>query len=336
MRRASSWFVLLAACASPIDAPQPSITVDAVLDPPSSDPDLEGAACERCHVDEARAWRASGHRTSFVDEVFQAEWRPSEQAACVRCHAPLADPDRPEGIAAADGVSCVACHVRDGAVRAGHAVDAPHAIVVDPTLRTSEACAGCHDFTFAAVAPTIYSVDGMLQGTVHEWHEVEARGVCQDCHMRSADGRVSHAFPGARDEDLLARALHVEAGAASVGDHTEVTLTVTSRAGHAVPTGDMFRRLEVEAWIEASPRTRARETWTRRFASIDGVQRQVSDDRVPAAGERTTTLSLPRARRIAWRVTWQALDPALARVRWLPEEDVARTIAEGTLDVPPH
>jgi hypothetical protein len=72
---------------------------------------------------------------------------------------------------------------------------------------------------------------------------------------------------------------------------------------------------------------------TRELAATDTGLREVEDDRVPAVGDRRVVLALPRARRIAWRVTWQALDPALAHARWLPEEDVSRTVAEAALEV---
>jgi hypothetical protein len=223
--------------------------------------------------------------------------------------------------------------VRDGSVRATRAAShAPHPIAVDASLASSEACAGCHDFRFDAVAPTPYDRTGMLQGTLHEWHTVEERGSCQSCHMREGE-RVSHAFAGARDPALLARALQVEASASARGRRTEVTLSLASRAGHAVPTGDMFRRLEIEAWPARRARSGASTTLMRRFAPARGVIREVSDDRVPATGTREVVLSLPHASRVGWRVTWQALDPALAHTRWLPEEDVQRVVAEGVIDV---
>ncbi len=262
--------------------------------------------------------------------MFQAEWAPTEQAACVRCHAPLADPEHPRGEAAELGISCVTCHVRDGevlGVRASAA--APHPIRVEPALTTEAACAGCHDFTFAAVAPTRHDLGAPLQRTVHEWAEVSDRGTCQRCHMRDAAGGVSHATPGARDIELSHRALEVDAALSASG--TSVTLTLRSRAGHAVPTGDMYRRLEVRAW--RGDGEVAHVTLMRRFERVDGLLREVSDDRVPAIGAREVTLELaPGEGPIHWAVEWQALDPELAARRWIPDEDARRLVIEGTID----
>lgn len=284
------------------------------------------ARCISCHEEAAASWRSSAHRTAFVDEVFQAEWGPTRQAACVRCHAPLADPEAP-GEAAELGVSCVTCHVRDGEVLATHASPAaPHPIRVDDSLSTEAACAGCHDFSFAAVAPTRHHVSAPLQRTVHEWSEVSDRGTCQRCHMREG-----HAMPGARDPELLTRSLAVEATAHDTPRGTMVTLALTSRAGHAVPTGDMYRRLEVRAWRDGEAPTRT--TLMRRFEHRDGRLREVSDDRVPARGAREVTLELPPGTTpIHWAIEWQALDPRLAAERFIPDEDARRLVTEGTID----
>lgn len=326
---------VLLGCAE--DPPSPSPVIAALV--PAAvevDPDLSDAACERCHVADARSHAASAHASAFSDEVFQAEWAAHTQPECVRCHAPLADPEHPEGEAAARGISCTVCHLREGSVLSVHAApDAPHPITVDGSLGTSEACASCHEFTFASVAPTPYDEAGMLQGTLSEWHEVEERGTCQSCHLRDELDRVTHAMPGAREPALLTRALSVEASARVVGEHLEVTLILRSEAGHAVPTGDMYRRLEVRAWVAGHERATASRVLMRRFSRVDGVLRQVEDDRVPPLGERRVVLELPqgRAARVHWQITWQALDPALAEARWLPEDVVERVMIEGEVEV---
>lgn len=327
--------LVVAGCATspaPVAPPPSTAVVDAssqVQEAP-----LDDAACMRCHPRAAHEWERSAHRFAFTSEIFQAEWRPHHQASCVRCHAPLADAEAPEGDAAANGISCVVCHVREGGVLAtSESPDAPHPIVVDATLASVDACARCHDFRFESVTPTPYDVRGLLQGTVHEWRAVEDRGSCQSCHMRATDGRVSHGFPGPRDEALLAQAISVEVHAATSGATTRVTLSLESRAGHAVPTGDMFRRLEIEAWVEGRPSARTSSVLMRRFGPGVGGIHEVGDDRVPADASRTVELSLPRARRVGWRVTWLALDADVAHARWLPDEDVRRVVAEGLVIV---
>lgn len=311
----------------------PDLPADLTTPTPIDVSGLVDADCIGCHRDAAATWRDSAHRTAFTDEVFQAEWAPTEQAACVRCHAPLADPEAPHSALGELGVSCVTCHVRDGVVLSVHASpNATHAVLEDPSLGTESACAGCHDFPFASVAPTPHDLDAPLQRTLHEWREVSGRGTCQRCHARDAEGHVTHAMVGARDPVMLARALEVEASATRRDRGTVVRLVLRSRAGHAVPTGDMYRRLEVSAW---SPDERVSQVLMRRFERIDGVLREVEDTRVPASGEREVLLELgTSAGEVQWRIEWQALEPALAAQRWIPEDDVRRVLAEGVLEVP--
>src|SRR5262249_21393784 len=66
---------------------------------------------------------------------------------------------------------------------------------------------------------------------------------CASCHMPLVDGGRSHAFAQARDpawlrENLRATAERLEGG------RIRVTL-VQPAPGHAFPTGDLFRRLEI-------------------------------------------------------------------------------------------
>jgi hypothetical protein len=324
--------IALSACSG---APQPDAGAAPALAPAASIASDED--CIGCHASEAESWHASAHRTAFSDEVFQAEWAATEQAACVRCHAPLADPESPRGAEAELGVSCVTCHLREGEVLSVRASpSAPHPVRIDPSLSSEQACAGCHDFTFASVAPTPHDLGAPLQHTVHEWREVSDRGTCQSCHLRDAAGRVSHAMPGARDPRLLASALGIEARAERGASGTRVRLTLRSRAGHAVPTGDMYRRLEVRAYFEGGEIERgeiARTTLMRRFERIDGLLREVSDDRVPASGAREVVLELGRGRGpIHWEIEWQALEPSLAAQRWIPDEDARRPVIEGVID----
>ena len=52
-------------------------------------------------------------------------------------------------------------------------------------------------------------------------------------------------------------------------------------------------RLEVAAWVEDRPRTRVSTLLMRRFETVEGALREVTDDRVPARGERRVVLTLP-------------------------------------------
>ena len=66
--------------------------------------------------------------------------------------------------------------------------------------------------------------------------------------------------PGGLDDALLRDAITVEARAVGEGDTVRLTLAMrTNAAGHAVPTGDVFRRLEVRAWLHAHPEPTTRQ-----------------------------------------------------------------------------
>ena len=68
--------------------------------------------------------------------------------------------------------------------------------------------------------------------------------------MPERHGQRSHRFDRVRDAVWLAAALTVSAKSVS-GDGVEVHLSQTA-PGHAFPTGDLFRRLEVgAAWCDA-------------------------------------------------------------------------------------
>src|SRR5687768_6222994 len=97
---------------------------------------------------------------AFVDPVFQADWAANDRLyACLYCHTPVAtqreevvthlDSLRPihgAGYAnpsfdpslQAEGVTCVSCHLRDGALAGPHDVQAPHATVQDADFGSAE------------------------------------------------------------------------------------------------------------------------------------------------------------------------------------------------------
>src|SRR5690606_8289471 len=109
------------------------------------------------------------------------------------------------------------------------------------------ACSGCHEFSFPDGA-------GKMQLTVTE-HRASTRAStpCEGCHMpriavdrprASPRGRErrDHRFVASRDPAVLARAATIRAtrSAAAVTIHLE-----PRDVGHALPTGDIFRRLRV-------------------------------------------------------------------------------------------
>lgn len=208
---------------------------------------LDNDACEACHEVEAAQWRGSQHQTAYREREFQRALAREPLPFCRGCHAPEADPRRPAtGWAADIGVGCVTCHVVGDAVlaAAGPAVEAPHPLRRDPRFGTSSACANCHEFGF----PDNHrrARPEAMQRT-HAEHAASPRRAtgCSECHMRDDHGRRSHAFVGSREEAYVASALAIDASRPAA-DVVEIQVSARPEVvGHAVPTGDLFRRLTV-------------------------------------------------------------------------------------------
>jgi hypothetical protein len=207
-------------------------------------------ACEGCHADVAAEWRASLHRASWTEPAFQRAYEREPLAFCRGCHAPEASPAALPPSPLGDlGVGCVTCHVDGESILASAGASprgpAPHPVVRDGRLDGTAACAGCHEFGFPRGAAP-FGPPTPMQSTLteHRASPAAARS-CASCHMPAASGRRSHRFAASRDEAGLRAAVRVTArreGPTAV----EVQL-VSLVEGHAFPTGDLFRRVEVLA-----------------------------------------------------------------------------------------
>lgn len=278
---------------------------------------LSDRACIECHPDEAAQWRGSPHQTSFVEWTFQAAIAREPRAYCRACHAPLSNGGGKVSDAAAEiGVGCTSCHVREGNILASPGTDgpevAPHPVTRTAALSEVDACAGCHEFDF----PDTLLRDRPLtmQRTIIEHAGSRFADVtCVGCHMpREEDGQRSHAFFASRDPDLVRAAVEVDAVRISP---TVVQITLrAAQVGHAFPTGDLLRRVEVGAVavLAEGEGPTARRFLARHFAdrvqsSGARVRVETSDDRVPADGERVVELKVPEAagQPVRWWVDYQ-------------------------------
>ncbi len=279
---------------------------------------LSARGCAACHKDVVDDWGSSRHAVAFSNSVFLDGLRREPRARCVHCHAPLREQrDELGPIARAptlaptstsllhEGVTCAACHVRDGAVLVAKAVvrrdrDMPlHDVVVTPALRDPTFCASCHQFGFT-------NTSTQMQGTYDEWRRYAdggGAGTCQSCHMPG--GR--HLFRGAWDVDLLRRSLVVDVVAlAGALTSTQREVSLRSRdVGHSFPTGDLFRHLTLEAqvddnWIDVA-------TFGRSFGNEGRSKQLIADTSLQPGQAQTKTLP---ARSTAWRVRYHY---ALAR-----------------------
>lgn len=250
-------------------------------------------SCEGCHVEIAAEWRQSFHRSAYTDRAFQRAEQLEPLPFCRACHAPEADPARPaSGWAKDAGVACVTCHLRGEQIVTGtekRSGRAPHPVVYDPRLAGDGACVRCHEFGFPDGKARTRAEFMQSTPTEHARSPFADRS-CVSCHMPRTGDHRSHRFSGGHDETLLRRALRVTA--ARSGAQVRLILTPVS-VGHALPTGDLFRRLAVEVFCADSA---GRVAWrTQRYlARHFAVEEQIpgahvvvtrADDRVTGPTE---------------------------------------------------
>lgn len=234
--------------------------------PPSSIvglPDVSNHGCTTCHQTIRDEWRDSLHHHAFTNSVFAAAYRRESEPSCRNCHAPY-NQDQTNQAAYEEGVSCRVCHVRDGHIvgagrhRAGPptsdlSASPAHPVIRRASLTDSSFCAGCHQFEFPrdghlVTAPQV--PNALMQSTYTEWLSTSFAQTgthCQNCHMpdiQNVDGSThrEHRFVGASAQTL--RSLF-RLEATRDGRDLEVTITA-AEIGHAIPTGDPFRRIELE------------------------------------------------------------------------------------------
>jgi hypothetical protein len=282
--------VLLGACGRPAASPN---AIDI-----GGEPVARNERCMSCHADIASEWRASMHHASFDDAVFRASWAREPATFCVKCHAPedRSLSGRPSALASL-GTACTSCHF-------GH----------EKTATDSRACAGCHEFPFPG-RETSPAMTDQMQRTISE-HALSAESSvsCASCHMPVVSGphgkHKSHAFGGGTDPSWIRTALDVRASR----EGSRVTITLApGHVGHAVPTGDLFRRLEVSAdGMDASGTIIARAAFPvgRTFSITPRGERVETEDNRPGAhGDDVTRIVLDlgdsKPARVRWTIDFQ-------------------------------
>lgn len=138
--------------------------VDTAQAPPVLD-DLAARSCATCHPAFYEEWRTTIHAQAWTDPYFQVDWKfDGAQHTCRLCHTPLdrqqphkvlgyRDPDKWDPILEDnpdfdpglrhEGVTCVACHYRDGKiVGVLGTTDAPHP--VQQLKEPNQVCVRCH------------------------------------------------------------------------------------------------------------------------------------------------------------------------------------------------
>lgn len=253
---------------------------------------LDPSACAACHAREVSEWRKSRHSQSYTDDVFQLEFSTKRQAWCAGCHAPLApDPARvdDQDPRALQGIGCMACHLRGGAlVSSRRAPGSPHATQVDEAFGAPDFCATCHEFRFPVLTEgtgaLLRYTEHPMQETVTQYRKTELLGVmdCLDCHMGPGRG---HQMPGAHEGELVREAL----SASFCREEEGVRVVLHNHgAGHNLPSGGIDRHLVVKVWRVGSSSPPVEGFFGRRFADAgDGGRVVTSDTSIPRGEARS-------------------------------------------------
>lgn len=252
-------------------------------------------SCEGCHVEIAAEWRESRHRLAYTNGPFQrslAREAAPLQPFCQSCHAPEANPFAKPSNATADlGVGCVTCHAPRGPILAADGSgQTPHAVLRTNDFSSDAACAQCHQFAFPGPAGRM----GLqMQRTVDEHASNNQGKTCIDCHMPPESGaktHKNHRFPGGYDESLVKSALETTVSRDKQG-LVHVALR-PKNISHALPTGDLFRRLAITAIPDDSTQ-KTKTTFLARHFVRGRVMQEARDDRV-LQDERVVDFDMPR------------------------------------------
>ncbi len=340
--------------------------------PPDPMVSLSAQACNACHAEIHDQWAASGHATASTNPVYLAATRAmGNPPECQNCHLPLEN-QRPalhfgpgstgpksnnpsySPTLALEGVTCAACHVRDGTIygpRQLHSSESPHPVAQADMLRDSTACAFCHQVSLQGAE------DHPFLDTVGEWLRSpwgEAGIPCQQCHMPRTSGIVagsryaafaSHSFLSNRAPEEMRRAITLEVDLreheVQRGQKLRAAATLLNTgAGHAVPTGDPSHQVEIrfemfDASGQPARGTEPESHWLARKVQSEPPFVQESDSRLAAASSRVFDYAADISRKskpgdytLRVSVHWWSVAPKRARDTGLNEADVRIEVLE--------
>ena len=279
---------------------------------------LSAQTCAACHIEICEAWAETEHAQAWRDPDFQAAIEAmGDSTACRSCHLPLAnqhphlavgylegDLARPalepnpawDPTLMSEGVTCAACHVREGTVLGTRAIeDAPHPVVASEELGTAEVCAACHQLTWPEADRPFYDTYGEWRASAY----AEAGVRCQDCHMPPRAGNATATRFAAQADHAThaepARALTALVGLSGPeihrGEPFEVELRLLNTgAGHHVPTGSPFKEVRLLVELRDGAGKLLADPYVHRLVrEVEPAApwRTVADSRLPAGEERT-------------------------------------------------
>lgn len=272
-------------------------------DIPASFKTLRAEECAGCHPEFYAEWSTSMHSRAWTDPYFQVDWRfDRSQQICKNCHTPLdrqqedivigfqdrgkwnpilaPNPDYDPELQH-EGVTCAACHLREGKILGPFGgKEAPHPVT--KLQNGNQICVRCHvvggkswdtfyRFPPCGTAAEIQKVregdpDGGTRKTTlpvpGKTGEIRVSDIpslhCVECHMPLVErplvtgGKVRpvrrHLWRGGHDPGMVRDAIEVtlleDSRSSSKSRHYILTLTNTG-AAHYLPTGTPDRHLTV-------------------------------------------------------------------------------------------
>lgn len=237
---------------------------------------LSAKSCGECHVAVYEEWQQTMHAQAWIDPYFQVDWAyDKKKQNCLNCHTPLENqqPDLVLGFEDGDywspiteenpqfdpelrreGVTCVACHIRDGTVIGPYgSVDAPHPVAQDPSMISGMGvCRRCH----ATPQANEWGTTSMsLCGTVEEIGLGGNEPDCIGCHMAEVTRSLAPGYPerqgrlhlwqGGHTPSTVRKALRVDVEPRKANSSTRGYLLKLTNVGahHHLPTGTPDRHL---------------------------------------------------------------------------------------------
>ncbi|MEJ1355072.1 MAG: hypothetical protein RPU39_10340 [Candidatus Sedimenticola sp. (ex Thyasira tokunagai)] len=259
---------------------------------------LSAKECGKCHQEFYQEWITTIHSQSWTDPYFQSDWKfDGSRQICKNCHTPLDKQQEHKVLGYSDskkwdpilepnpdfdtelqheGVTCNACHLREGKIRGVYGVtNAPHPIekIEDPNI----ICMQCHlaentQWDVFYTMPPCSTVAEIKITMDHQIQVAKEKGIsgeiivpdedslkCVNCHMPLVErplvegGEIRktrrHLWRGGHDKDMVKNALEVTfietSGRRDKDRIFDVTLTNVG-AAHYLPTGSPGRHLSVD------------------------------------------------------------------------------------------
>ena len=287
---------------------------------------LKAETCGACHQEIYAEWRTTMHAAAYTDPFFQAYWRKDEyEWSCLTCHTPLEnqlkqritqfkndDFSQPQFVANSrfdpelqqEGITCAACHLRDGILYGPYPADqlnAPHPVAFDERFLSESLCLDCHE---VPAKPFSFLQSGVC-GTGEEWVNgpyIKKGYKCQTCHMPEITRPLTvgqknrkngqHLWRGGHSPEQVAKALTISAKRQDKTIQIDIT---NSGAGHNFPTGDPDREVFITAKLinKDGEILQTEELHIRRIIIWKPIMIELSDNRIAPLETRSLLLTLP-------------------------------------------